>query len=255
MRSCPEAFGPSSHGQPSGRERQREVSPRHPFMILETHVIRSRKPFLGGYASKQCARRVHNDFDPTIPKEPWQPPPELQARFDAGLAFESDVFDRLEEALGDRCLRLDRGLSKQARVDATLQAMNDGIEVILEGQLPDDVDGGRVGKPDILVRWSESGTPPRYLPADVKHHRTAKTSVRKSLWTSPLAAPSSTAELPGLVEEVSGRFDDFLQLAHYTRMLQACGFHPGRTRLWAPSSARTTSAPWTRAGVRSSGTT
>ena len=39
---------------------------------------------LGGYASKQCARRVHNDFDPTISTEPWEPPPELQARFDAG---------------------------------------------------------------------------------------------------------------------------------------------------------------------------
>ena len=62
---------------------------------------------LGGYASKQCARRVHNDYDPTIPKirrEP--PPPELQARFDAGIAFEVAVFDALENALGRRCTRL-----------------------------------------------------------------------------------------------------------------------------------------------------
>lgn len=184
---------------------------------------------LGGYASKQCARRVHNEFDPTVPKEPWQPPLELQARFDVGVAFEEKVLDQFEDALRERCVRLSRDLRKQERIAATLAAMGDAAEVILEGQLPDDEGGGRVGKPDVLVRWSAGGERPTYLPADVKHHRTAKASQRKSLRVSRLGSPRDIEEVPGLAEEVSGRFDDFVQLAHYTRMLQACGFHPGES--------------------------
>ncbi len=181
---------------------------------------------LGGYASKQCARRVHNDHDRTIPKMRREPPPELQARFDAGIAFEVAVFDAMESALGRRCTRL-ADLHDQAWTTKTMAAMTRGDDVILGGQLPADVAGGRVGRPDILVRWSKVGEPPTYLPADVKHHRTAKPSQRKHLRVSALASPSQIVDLPELVEEVSGRFDDFMQLAHYTRMLQACGFHPG----------------------------
>lgn len=181
---------------------------------------------LGGYASKQCARRVHNEFDPAISKKPWDPPTELQARFDAGMAFEELVFDRLEVALGERCVRLSPELRKRERIEATLAAMTSGAQVILEGQLPDDEDGGRVGKPDVLVRWSADDERPTYLPADVKHHRTAKVSQRKSLRVSRLGEPVHIEQVSGLVEEVSGRFDDFMQLAHYTRMLQASGFHP-----------------------------
>ncbi|MDP3894083.1 TM0106 family RecB-like putative nuclease [Nocardioides sp.] len=182
---------------------------------------------LDGHASKRCVRRVHNDHDATIPRGPWEVPPELQARFDAGLAFESGVLDALAAALGDACLRVDETLTRKQRIEATLDAMRGGVPVVVGGQLPDDPVGGRVGRPDLLLRWSAAGGPPAYLPADVKGHRTAKASKKGTLRVSTLAEPTTLLELDGRVEVVSGRLDDFLQLAHYTRMLQACGLHPG----------------------------
>ena len=49
-----------------------------------------------------------------------------------------------------------------------------------------------------------------YLPADVKHHRTAKPSQRKQRHVSALASPSQVVDIPQLVEEVSDRVDDFM---------------------------------------------
>ena len=37
---------------------------------------------LTGYDAKRCARRIHNEWDPTIEKVQWEVPPELQMRFD-----------------------------------------------------------------------------------------------------------------------------------------------------------------------------
>lgn len=186
---------------------------------------------LNGYAAKQCPRRVHNDFDPTIPKVKWEPPAELQARLDAGNDFEASVFDAIESALHGRCLRIDATLDRADRIAATLQAMSDGYAVILEGQLPNDQVGGRSGKPDILVRWPAPHSRPVYVPADVKHHKMAKASKTKSLTVSSLTDPAQRQELPGRVAEIAGRVDDQFQLAHYTRMLQAAGFHPGEHAL------------------------
>ncbi|MDN4175912.1 hypothetical protein QWY28_23405, partial [Nocardioides sp. SOB77] len=59
---------------------------------------------LTGYAAKQCARRVHNEWDPTIESVPWDLPPELKMRFDSGRAFEDDIFAKLKQRLGKRCI-------------------------------------------------------------------------------------------------------------------------------------------------------
>ena len=50
---------------------------------------------LGGYAAKQCPVRVQNDFLPLVPTLKWVPSPEDQARLDAGIAFERNVFEDL----------------------------------------------------------------------------------------------------------------------------------------------------------------
>ena len=44
-------------------------------------VSQSRPVLLNAYAAKRCARRIHNDWDSTILKGPWTPPPELQANY------------------------------------------------------------------------------------------------------------------------------------------------------------------------------
>lgn len=180
-------------------------------------------PLLGGYAAKQCPRRVHNDHDRTVPTVEHVVAEELQARFDAGIAFERKVFAAVQDALGDACVLVQDSGTTRGRVDATMEALRRGVPVVLGGQLPHDVQGGRGGKPDVLVR-REGG----YLPADVKHHRLTKVARTKSARISTLSRPADEHAVEGLAPELSTRFDDYVQLAHYTRMLQAAGVHAGQ---------------------------
>ena len=174
---------------------------------------------LGGYAAKQCAVRTQNDYLPIAAK--WIPSPEDQARLDAGIAFEGDVFDRIMAAqIG--AVMLDPKLRREEAISATMDAMRAGVKLILGGWLPDDPVGGRKGRPDILVA-AEGG----YLPADVKHHHSAVPRVRTTAQVAPLAAPSEWAPMEGWSGATKHRSSDGLQLAHYTRILQACNFHPG----------------------------
>jgi hypothetical protein len=165
---------------------------------------------LTGYDAKRCQRRVHNDHDATLDTVPWAVPAELQQRFDAGKAFEGDVFTALAAA-GDPVRRRDlSGLSRKARlIDATVEAMDDGVELILGGWLPDDESGGRAGGPDLLLRVGEG-----YVPGDVKWHRTVRTAKSGKLRYSLPVAPGEVKEVDGLVARTTERIDDFLQLAH-----------------------------------------
>src|SRR5689334_14689293 len=122
---------------------------------------------LTGYDAKRCARRVHNEWDPSIEKVEWEVPASLQMRFDAGIAFEVTVFNELKSSLAEsRYVDLSDVRGKAKAIAATVQAMDDDVEVILGGWLPDDTEGGRTGRPDILL-----GTSGGYLPGDVKGHR------------------------------------------------------------------------------------
>jgi predicted RecB family nuclease len=96
----------------------------------------------------------------------------------------------------------------------------------LGGWLPDDVEGGRTGRPDILIKAGRG-----YLPADVKHHFTLKRAKVKRALVSSLASPDERLEATGWTA-TTHRYEDGFQLAHYTRMLQACGYHPAKEQLW-----------------------
>jgi len=181
-----------------------------------------RPVLLGGYAAKQCARRVHNDWDSTIAKVEWEPTAEFQARLDSGKAFEAIVFPELHSTLGEGCVDLSRMERKQERIAATLAAMDARVEVIVGGQLPDDAAGGRTGKPDLLLCVSTDSVRPAYIPGDVKAHRTVQGAKRRTLRYSCPAAPTKVMIAADRAEMVSERFDDFIQLAHYARMLVVC---------------------------------
>lgn len=176
---------------------------------------------LGGYAAWQCAVRVQNDFNELIPTVPWEPSPEDRARQDAGRAFEAEVFALLTHLHPDAVV-ISPSLRHTGAIAATLDAMDSGAPLILGGWLPDDVDGGRKGRPDILVRLGSG-----YLPADVKNHRALKTAKKNTAQVSRLQTPADSFELAEWSSEPKKRFRDGMQLAHYTRMLQACGRHPG----------------------------
>lgn len=180
---------------------------------------------LGGYAAKQCPVRTQHDFGPH--PLTWVPEAEEQARLDAGIEFEADVFARLIAA-HPGTVHVAAALRREDATAETLAAMDAGAPLILGGWLPDDPAGARKGKPDLLVRVGGG-----YLPADVKHHRTLEAKKTKRARVSRLSAPAVHHLEAGFTAATNHRLADGLQLAHYTRMLQACGRHPGPQYLWA----------------------
>jgi hypothetical protein len=177
---------------------------------------------LSGYAAKTCARAIHNSYDVTIPRQVEVVPPEVQALFDLGIAHELDVFDVWLRAGNDVVdLRpCDSRDGKAAHIAATIEAMQHGRLVILGGRLPDDLAGGRGGKPDVLLQ--DIGRP-GYHPADVKAHlvlKQGKTGGLVADLRSPALATAVAQEAVGLRHDMR----DLLQLAHYWRMLESCGF-------------------------------
>lgn len=184
---------------------------------------------LGGYAAKQCPVRVQNDFLPLVQTLKWVPLPEDQARLDAGIAFERIVFDDLV-VVHPTAVVVDPQLGKADAIAMTVEAMNADAPLVLGGWLPDDIDNGRTGRPDILIKADRG-----YLPADVKNHLTLKplkTQTVTRAFISSLASPNSRLGIPGWTAATTHRYEDGLQLAHYTRMLETCGFHPGPELLW-----------------------
>lgn len=190
-------------------------------------MIDSAEPILlGGYAAKQCPVRTHNDFAPLVPLVDWEPSEEVQADLDAGKQFESEVFDELLRIHPNTAVLVETGLRKDDAIAQTTAAMESATPLILGGWLPDDLKGGRKGKPDILVKVNGG-----YLPADVKHHKTIEAAKVRTKLVSSLARPDIWTDAPRLTSSPH-HYDDGIQLAHYTRMLQACGFHPGEEWLF-----------------------
>ena len=177
-----------------------------------------RPVLLSGYAAKSCARATHNRYDDTVPEQPTEVSDALQNLFDRGNTHEEQVFtDWL--ATGHEVVDLGHlGDDKRAHITATVAALTAGTAVVLGGRLPDDRAGGRTGKPDALVRADGGG----YHPADVKAH--------KVLSRHGEGALVATLDRPRLADAqicaLGLRWDerDLLQLAHYWRMLEACGY-------------------------------
>ncbi|ORA75553.1 recombinase RecB [Mycolicibacter kumamotonensis] len=179
---------------------------------------------LGGYHAKQCARVTHNLFAPGI-REPAAPSPELVALREAGIAFEAAILDELRDRFGDseRLVVLDADTGRNEQRRQTLAAMDAGVAVIVGALLPQV--NGRSGMPDVLIRYAGG-----YLPVDIKNHRTLNTSKRSEAWVSTLSAPDQLLTCAGYSDRGTRWRDDVMQLAHYTRMLQELGYHPGLHR-------------------------
>jgi predicted RecB family nuclease len=179
---------------------------------------------LDGYAAKRCPVRIHNNFAPLVLTLNEVRSEEQQAIIDAGNTFEAEIIADLLKIHPDAVL-VNRSLSRDEAIATTIAAAESGAPLVLGGWLPDDSAGGRSGKPDILIKVGDG-----YLPADVKHHKTIELAKRKAMRVSSLVKPGILldAERSTISEHY---YDDCLQLAHYTRMLQACGLHPGNGSL------------------------
>lgn len=184
-----------------------------------------RQFLLNARAASTCARATHNRYDETIDAVEWAPPDELGALFERGINFEDQLLAQRLAELGDRARDL-RALDPdgEAHVAATVAAMAAGIEVIVGGRLPNDFGAHRIGKPDLLIRSTDTidGTP-GYVPADIKAHTftaAGKGSLVWSDWEAP--APEAAHTTSGQRATITKRQSDVLQLAHYWRMLEAC---------------------------------
>jgi predicted RecB family nuclease len=183
-------------------------------------------PPLGAYAARQCVVRVQ--WDLLQPAAPLPPPEGLLARFSGGIDYEAEVVELLEDTIGG-FVALTASDDRAAWEDATLAAMQDGAPLIVGGRLPTDEAARRVGVPDLLVRVGDAPVAGRwrYRPADIKQH--AILSERDGgvpVVVCPVGAPWLDA--PPDLDRLNpiGRRDrknDLLQLAHYHRMLEACG--------------------------------
>ena len=170
----------------------------------------------GGYLAKQCPVRAQ--WDLIRPCDPLPVSRVLERRFAAGRQFEEAVVARLAPLHPDACVVAEPDRDK--REAATAAAMKARAPVIVGGRLPADPEGRRVGEPDLLVAAAGSG----YRPVDIKHHRCLDaggggmpalcSALDRPAWEAAELAAGSSARK---------RRDDLLQLAHYQRMLEACG--------------------------------
>ncbi|MGI8683763.1 MAG: ribonuclease H-like domain-containing protein [Acidimicrobiales bacterium] len=185
----------------------------------------SRVPAQGGYVAKRCPLRVQFDLLPP-PEEPRAESVMARARVEEGNAFEATVVAELRAA-NPGLLHLDADVPEDGRLAASVQAMAAGVDLIVGGRLPVDEAGRRTGRPDVLARAGArpDGTA-TYLPIDVKHHKTLIPRERDDQEPGPLsgiADPSLAAAIPDPSWAVRSLRNDSLQLAHYRRMLEACG--------------------------------
>ena len=185
---------------------------------------------LNSRVAVQCARRAHNDHDPTMSDLPLVDVP-LSRWAEAGITFEEAVVTYLISKLGDSCVDL-RSLRHADAIPATSEAMDSAIPVIIGGALPDDIAGRRRGRPDLLIlsgmrddgAWG-------YLPADIKSHqvlRATKTGSINAIALDRLTDSDGWSTQSGLSPNSAHRLTDLMQLAHYWRLLEACGHDADR---------------------------
>jgi predicted RecB family nuclease len=198
---------------------------------------------LDAYAARSCPVKTQNAFNPTVTIEPAANGTAVESNeglaelFDGGAQFEDAVLERLIMLSRGQVVDL-RPLSSdtpEAQMEACVRAMGSGADVIIGGSLPVDLRGRRVGSPDLLVRSADGANrPPAYHPVEVKWHRIiarsrppdGDTVEPRVLRYSTLTDPRTDAALgiSGYELRIGSRAADFLQLAHYHRMLEACGF-------------------------------
>ena len=122
----------------------------------------------------------------------------------------------------------------ELRREAASAALRSGAPLIVGASLPVDPDGHRLGAPDALVRAADHRAGrPGYLPVVIKGHHVLTTDPNHGADTDPVPTlaygrfddpvPDAGRTLAGRRLKTGSRTGDFLQLAHYARLLDALG--------------------------------
>ena len=184
---------------------------------MPTRYDVSAVPLQGGYIAKQCPVKIQWNIIRPVDKAPI--PEAVQLRMQGGIDFEESVAAKLEFTDDGPWVLIPAGLGPEETTRLTVAAMDRHTTVIFGGWLPMDLAGRRTGKPDLLVFVGDG-----YVPVDVKHHLTLEEAEDSTLLVSDLERPRpiDARMTPGVA--LRKNKDDALQLAHYRRMLQACGY-------------------------------
>ena len=198
---------------------------------------------LGAYAARSCPVKTQNAFNPMVTVQAATDGASVESNdglaelFDGGAQFQAAVLEQLIGSCSGSVvdLRPMSDVTRRGQIAACVRAMTSGADVIIGGCLPIDPSGHRVGFPDLLVRGSDNMTgSPAYHPVEVKWHKIIERSrppdyaaeqapvLHYSTLTYP--SPGSAIGVSGYGMRTASRTADFLQLAHYYRMLEACGF-------------------------------
>lgn len=200
-----------------------------PAPVLLNHAV-----LLDAYAARSCPVKTQNAFDPRrslVPGPVDEAPVDeaLQDLFDGGVAFETEVLDRLV-AVCPGVVDL-RELAEEpwaVRVGACAEAMAAGAVAIVAGAVPADPAGHRRGLADLWVRGADQADGRAgYHPVEVKWHKVRE----RNRTAPPLPVSALSAPRPGQAAQHAGerfrygtREGDLLQVAHYWRLLQAAGW-------------------------------
>ena len=178
---------------------------------------------LDAYAARSCPLKTVNAFSPLLDKptvERADPP-----FFRDSAAIEASVFRMVGDGEGHVIdLREARAAGGTAWARASIEAMASGADVILAPVLPRDETAHRTGRPSMLVR--ADGDARGYQPVQLKFHRVMESSGADDdpLVVARLGSPRRSSELVGRQFRWNTRLNAALQVAHYWRLLQACGY-------------------------------
>ena len=166
----------------------------------------------------RCRRRVHLENDPAMANARKAPPDPTgeQRRADA-RTHRRMVADRMAALVTTGWTEIALDAEPAERERATLAALAGGARFVWAPQLPLDLEGGRRGGIDLLVRAGAG-----YVPVLVVRHKV--TDPGSGARTSPLRDPTPAGSHVDACRKVRPQPRDQLRLAHVMRMLRACGF-------------------------------
>lgn len=182
---------------------------------------------LDAYAARSCPVKTLNAFNPNLAKPSGPLDESLRDSFEGGLDFRdvtlTAILEHCDSVVDLRSMR-STGAGWTQRETACIAAMEQGVQIIIDGLLPLDLEGHRTGRPDLLVRGADAPDGrPGYLPVRIKPYRVLeKQTGCVDLRHSPLHDLTSREPLPDLRYRVR-REGALLELAHHWRLLEACG--------------------------------
>lgn len=177
--------------------------------------------FIDARALIGCRHRLHLDADHPEALVGISDDPGVRQRREAATVHRTRVRDALVAAAPDTWVVIDPGLRAAERAEATLRACAAGAQRIWGGLLPQELDTGRRGGSEILLRDPDRGG---YIPIIVVNHKVTDPRQPEPADFHPTTSdPYHWHPRPDPHRKLRPQPRDQHRLAHLHRMLQRHG--------------------------------